>query len=64
MINISLVSYLNSYPYHYGLINETNSFYNKLDIVNPAQCAKNFQEGISNVALVPVGALHGLKIIK
>ncbi|NLL27958.1 MAG: menaquinone biosynthesis protein [Bacteroidales bacterium] len=64
MINISLVSYLNSYPYHYGLINETNSFYNKLDIVNPAQCAKNFQEGISNVALVPVGALHGLKNYK
>lgn len=60
-MNISLVSYLNSYPFHYGLIQANNHFYQKLKIVNPAQCAKDFMSSVSNTALVPVGALRSLK---
>lgn len=60
-MNISLVSYLNSYPYHFGLLNANDGLYSQLSIVNPAVCAKNFAEGVSDVALVPVGALNDLK---
>jgi len=60
-MNISLVSYLNSYPFHYGLLNAPEDLYTNLSIVNPAICAKNFAEGISDVALVPVGALPKLE---
>lgn len=63
-MKISLVSYLNSYPFHYGLIQAPRGLYSRLEIVNPAQCAKNFAEEISDVALVPVGALASLKNYK
>lgn len=56
-MKISLVSYLNSFPYHFGLLNAVDGLYSQLDIVNPAMCAKHFADGISDVALVPVGAL-------
>jgi chorismate dehydratase len=59
-MKISLVSYLNSYPYHYGLINAASGLYSELNIVNPAVCARHFIEGKSDVALVPVGALVNL----
>ena len=56
-IHISLVSYLNSYPFHYGLLMSDNMEFNTPEIVPPAQCAENFRNGKSNIALVPVGAL-------
>lgn len=56
-MKISLVSYLNSFPYHFGLLNAADGLYSQLDIVNPAVCAKHFADGNSDVALVPVGAL-------
>jgi len=59
-MNISLVSYLNSFPYHFGLLNADDGLYSQLSIVPPAQCAKNFADGLSDVALVPVGALNEL----
>ena len=66
-MNISLVSYLNSYPFHYGLIHAKEEFYHKLNIVDPAKCAEDFLTSVSNTALVPVGALTSLnkyRIIK
>ncbi len=63
-MKISLVSYLNSYPFHYGLIQAPRGLYSRLEVVNPAQCAKNFDNEVSDVALVPVGALDSLKNYK
>ncbi|HBG70388.1 MAG: hypothetical protein A2W93_15630 [Bacteroidetes bacterium GWF2_43_63] len=60
-MNISLVSYLNSYPFHFGLLNADDGLFSQLSIVNPSICAKNFAEGISDVALVPVGSLNDLE---
>lgn len=56
-MKISLVSYLNSYPFHYGLQQAAEGSWDSLRIVPPAQCAIDFMEGRSDVALVPVGAL-------
>ncbi len=56
-MKISLVSYLNSYPFHYGLQQAAEGSWDSLRIVPPAQCAIDFMEGCSDVALVPVGAL-------
>ena len=63
-IHISLVSYLNSYPFHYGLLQSGNEDFSNPEIVPPAQCAKNFKSGKSNIALVPVGALHEFRSYK
>lgn len=63
-IHISLVSYLNSYPFHYGLLNAEDSQLRNPEIVPPAQCAENFRTGKSNIALVPVGALPDMDSYK
>ncbi|PLW91947.1 MAG: radical SAM protein [Marinilabiliales bacterium] len=60
-IHVSLVSYLNSYPFHYGLLNSDIEAIANPEIVPPAKCAENFKTGKSNIALVPVGALPELK---
>lgn len=63
-IHISLVSYLNSYPFHYGLLNAEDSQLRNPEIVPPAQCAENFRNRKSNIALVPVGALPDMDSYK
>ena len=63
-LHISLVSYLNSYPFHYGLLNSDNKGLSSPVIVPPAVCAENFKSGLSDIALVPVGALPELGTYK
>jgi chorismate dehydratase len=57
MLNISAVSYLNTFPFVYGL--RKSGFLNnhQLDLQVPSLCAKKLISGESDIALVPVGAL-------
>jgi len=63
-IHISLVSYLNSYPFHFGLLNSEHRDLSSPEIVPPALCAENFKTGKSNIALIPVGALPAIDSYK
>lgn len=59
---ISSVSYLNSYPFIYGIKN--SSFLKSrstLNLCTPAQCAKSFLEQKADIALIPVGAIPNIK---
>ncbi|MFH0867305.1 MAG: MqnA/MqnD/SBP family protein [Bacteroidota bacterium] len=60
-IRISAVSYLNTLPFVYGLKYSglLENYDLKLDV--PSMCAKKFEEGEADIALVPSGALPQLK---
>ena len=60
-IRISVVSYLNSKPFIYGLRNAT--FKNEVDIIedSPFVCAQKLLNGNAEVGLVPVAVLPQLK---
>lgn len=55
-IKIALVGYLNTKPFEYGLkklgAQQFNIYYD-----TPARCARLYEEGVVDIALVPVGAL-------
>lgn len=59
VVRVSAVSYLNTKPYIYGLQHAAEQ---GLPIIlsqdNPAVCADKLMEGIADIGLVPVGALH------
>lgn len=57
---ISLVSYLNTLPFIYGLKN--SSFFNRIEITAniPSQCATILKEGKANIGLIPVAELPNL----
>lgn len=64
MLRISVVSYLNTLPFIYG-INQSGFLSDfKLTLVPPATCAEHMQHGLADIALVPVGALPDLKDAK
>jgi len=57
LLKISAVSYLNTYPFVFGL-RESGLMQNmQLELDVPAICAQKLKNGTVNVALVPVGAL-------
>lgn len=58
--NISLVSYLNTLPFIYGL--ENSSLKEKINIIKniPSQCADVLKQGRANIGLVPVAELTTL----
>ena len=57
MIKISAVSYLNTYPFVYG-IRESGAIQDAvLNLEVPSVCARNFMEDKADIALVPAGAL-------
>lgn len=60
-IHISAVSYLNTLPFVYGLKYSglLDNYELMLDV--PSICAKKFEEGEADIALVPSGALPHLK---
>lgn len=60
-INVSVVSYLNSQPFVYGLqhSNISNDINLQLDI--PAVCAKKLIEGTVDIGLIPVAIIPKLK---
>jgi chorismate dehydratase len=64
MLRISVVSYLNSLPFIDGIENSHLSNKIQLNIEIPSKCAKSFQDGNVDIALVPVGILPILKDYK
>ncbi len=55
---IVMVNYLNSKPFEYGLKNYKKNAGFDIIATTPAECAALYGDKTSDVALVPVGALH------
>lgn len=60
-ISISAVSYLNTLPFVYGIKNSGMLKNYELMLDVPSLCAKRFESGEADIALVPAGALQHLK---
>lgn len=57
-LKVSVVSYINSYPFVYGLMNNnTNGAFN-MHLCPPSECAADVFKEDADVALVPAGALN------
>lgn len=56
-MNVSIVSYLNSKPFVYGLQNHTISESISLSLDTPAECARKLINGEAQIGLVPVAAI-------
>ncbi len=57
MINISVVSYLNSKPFVYGLQHHAIAQQINLSLDTPAECARKLISGQAQIGLVPVAAI-------
>lgn len=57
MLKVSAVSYLNTFPFVYGLKKSGQEGDFLLDLDVPSACARKMQNGEADIALVPVGAL-------
>ncbi|MDD3877745.1 MAG: menaquinone biosynthesis protein [Bacteroidales bacterium] len=58
MLKVSCVSYINSYPFVYGLSTYSNLKKQiELDLCRPSLCAESFLFNNSDISLLPVGAL-------
>lgn len=65
-INVSLVSYLNSKPFLYGLQHGVINQQISLSLDTPSECAARIISGQSDIGLIPVAAIkkiHGARII-
>jgi chorismate dehydratase len=62
-VKITAVSYLNTYPFVYGLRNSANMPVYSLKLEVPSLCAKSIREGSADIGLVPVAALPELRSI-
>lgn len=60
-LKISAVSYLNTFPFVYGI--RTSGYLDNfhLDLAVPSICAENLKNGKSDIALIPVGSIPELK---
>lgn len=60
-VKVSVVSYLNSKPFAYGI--ENSELKNKIEVVydNPAKCAQRLMEGDADVGLVPVAVIPSIE---
>jgi chorismate dehydratase len=58
-IAISLVSYLNSYPYRYGIEQQFLPKHPEVSISYdiPSECAKKLRNGTAQIGLIPIAAL-------
>lgn len=61
MIKVSAVSYLNTKPMLYGIFNHPVYEHIDLSLDVPSICAEKFIHNKVDIALMPVGALHGLE---
>jgi chorismate dehydratase len=61
ILKISAVSYLNTYPFVYGLLQSGIMHDFHLDLDVPSKCASKLLSGESDISLVPVGAIPDLK---
>jgi chorismate dehydratase len=59
-LKISAVSYLNTYPFVYGIRKSGLISDYRLDLDVPSLCAEKLKNGLVDVALIPVGALSDL----
>ncbi len=57
MIRISAVSYLNTFPFVYGLKNSPSLPEFRLSLDVPSVCARKLIEGEADIALVPTGVI-------
>lgn len=64
MIDITLVSYLNTRPFTDGLEAHLPPDMARLHLMPPADCARDLAAGRSDIALIPAGALPGLSGIR
>jgi chorismate dehydratase len=60
LLRISAVSYLNTFPFVYGIQQSGLLGNYRLDLDIPALCAEKLKAGQADVALIPVGALSDL----
>jgi chorismate dehydratase len=60
LLQISAVSYLNTFPFVYGIRQSGILKDYRLDLDIPSLCAEKLKRGLVDVALIPVGALHDL----
>jgi chorismate dehydratase len=60
LLNISAVSYLNTFPFVYGIQRSGVLKDYRLDLDIPSVCAEKLKNGLADVALIPVGALNDL----
>jgi chorismate dehydratase len=58
LLKISAVSYLNTFPFVYGIQQSGLLSDYRLDLDIPSLCAKKLKNGVVDVALIPVGALN------
>ena len=63
-INIAVVEYINTLPFLHGLSMHFHAAALHIIAANPANCARLYDEGKVDIALVPVGALASLKDYK
>jgi chorismate dehydratase len=59
-LKISAVSYLNTFPFVYGIRRSGFLKDYRLDLDIPSLCAEKLKNGVVDVALIPVGALTDL----
>ncbi len=59
-LKISAVSYLNTFPFVYGIRESGFLKDYRLDLDVPSLCAEKLKKGEADVALIPVGALNDL----
>ncbi|MFK7969836.1 MAG: menaquinone biosynthetic enzyme MqnA/MqnD family protein [Bacteroidia bacterium] len=59
-MRIALVSYINTTPFTDGLRHEFSDQEVNLNLLPPSDCAKAFQQGDVDIALLPVGSLPDL----
>lgn len=57
---ISAVSYLNTYPFVYGILHSDQVHLFDLHLDVPSVCAERMKSGEADIALVPAGALPGI----
>lgn len=60
LLKISAVSYLNTFPFVYGIRRSGFLKDYRLDLDIPSLCAEKLKNGVVDVALIPVGALTDL----
>lgn len=60
-LKISAVSYLNTFPFVYGLMKSGFLKDFRLDLDIPSVCAEKLSKGMVDISLVPVGALTDFK---
>ena len=60
LLKISAVSYLNTFPFVYGIQQSGILKDYRLDLDIPSICAEKLKNGMVDIALIPVGALNDL----